>query len=145
MVELTQGFILIPAIFLGIIIGLYELFAIHADMNFRGSHWFGHGIHAGILATIAVVITMNTGWFLDISGLAARGIPIIGNAHIIRVLVGLFMVIKVHSVSAIGGTRLATSAGLAEKWSHSFIIGVLIVAAPYVWPFIAPLMPGWLQ
>ena len=111
-----------PVIIIGLVIGLYELFAIHADMNFRGSHWFGHGIHATILALIAVFITMNTGYFLTITGLGATGIPIITNAHIIRVLVGLFMVIKVHAVSSIGGTRLA-SAGLSEKWTHSLIVG----------------------
>ena len=53
-----------PVILFGIVIGLYELFAIHADMNFRGSHWFGHGLHATILALIAVFITtlMMTGF-----------------------------------------------------------------------------------
>lgn len=142
---MSQGFILLPAIVLGLVIGLYELFAIHADMNFRGSHWLGHGVHAAILGVIAVIITMNTAWFLDITGLAARNIPVISNVHILRIIVGLFMVVKVHSVSAIGGTRLASSAGLAEKWTHSLIIGILIIAAPYVWPFIAPLMPAWLQ
>jgi len=108
------------------------------------SHWFGHGIHAAILALIAVFITMNTEYFLAVTGLGATNIPVITNPHIIRVIVGLFMVIKVHAVSAIGGTRLA-SAGLAEKWSHSLIIGVLITAAPYLWNWLGPLFPVWLQ
>ena len=26
-----------------------------------------------------------------------------------------------------------------------FIVGALIVAAPYIWPLIAPIMPSWLK
>ncbi|QQG38455.1 MAG: hypothetical protein HYS32_02495 [Candidatus Woesearchaeota archaeon] len=133
-----------PVIAIGLIIGLYELFAIHADMNFRGSHWFGHGIHATIISIIAVFITMNTEYFLAATGLGSTSIPVITNPIIVRILVGLFMVIKVHSVSAIGGTRLA-SAGMAEKWTHSLVVGVLIAVAPYLWTFIGPLFPAWLQ
>ena len=133
-----------PVILIGLIIGLYELFAVHADMNFRGSHWFGHGLHATILALIAVFITMNTEYFLAATGLGATGIPLITSPIIIRIIVGLFMVVKVHAVSAIGGTRLA-SAGLAEKWSHSFIVGVLIAAAPYIWSWVGNVLPSWLQ
>ena len=133
-----------PVLAIGLIIGLYELFAIHADMSFRGSHWFGHGIHATVLAVIAVFITMNTEYFLAATGLGVTGIPLITNPLVIRAIVGLFMIIKVHAVSAIGGTRLA-SAGLAEKWSHSLIVGVLIATAPYIWMLVGPALPAWLQ
>lgn len=141
---MAEVFILWPAVAIGIVIALYELIAIHSDMNFRGSHWFGHGLHAGILAVIAVIITMNTAWFLDISGLGAKGIPLLSNVHVLRGVVGLFMVIKIHAVSSIGGTRFA-SAGLAEKWSHSLIIGILIAGVPYIYPFIEPIFPNWLK
>ena len=39
-----EGLLILPIIPLTLVIGLYELFAIHADMSFRGSHWFGHGL-----------------------------------------------------------------------------------------------------
>ena len=136
MVEL----ILIPVLALGVIFGLYELFTIHADMNFRGSHWFGHGAHAIGLMILALFITMNTEYFLQITGLASSGIPYITSALLIRIAVGLILTIKIHAVSAIGGG----GKGLAEKWTHTLILSILVVLAPYIWPFISPLLPAWL-
>jgi len=131
--------LIVPVLALGVILGLYELFAIHADMNFRGSHWFGHGLHAIGLMIIALFATMNTEFFLGITGLAKTGIPFITNALMLRIAVGLILIIKIHSISAIGGG----GRGLAEKWTHTLIITVLVVIAPYVWPFLAPILPSW--
>lgn len=133
--------IIVPVLVLGVILGLYELFSIHADMNFRGSHWFGHGLHAIGIMIIALFATMNTVFFLEITGLANIGIPFITSPLILRILVGLILVIKMHSVSAISGG----GKGLSEKWTHVLIISALVVIAPYVWPFIAPLLPNWLS
>ena len=89
--------LIVPVLALGVILGLYELFAIHADMNFRGSHWFGHGLHAIGLMIIALFATMNTEFFLGITGLAKTGIPFITNALMLRIAVGLILIIKIHS------------------------------------------------
>ena len=51
--------IILPAIILGAIIGLYELILIHKDENFQGSHWFTHGLHAAIWAIAATFAVIN--------------------------------------------------------------------------------------
>ena len=132
-----------PVILFGIVIGLYELFAIHADMNFRGSHWFGHGLHATILALIAVFITMNTEYFLSVTGLINSGIPLISSALAVRIAIGIILNIKIHATSALAKGTLAAR-GLAEHWIHTIIISALVIIAPYVWPFVEPLVPSYL-
>lgn len=132
--------ILIPAIVIGAVIGLIELFFIHADQNFAGSHWIGHGFHATIFAIIATFINMNVdyalGFFPSLSD-ATFLTPLI-----IQVIVGLILAIKIYAVSAV--TRGARGTGMHEKLIHTLIIGALTVAAPYIYPMIAYLFPeGW--
>jgi len=135
--------ILLPIIPLGIIIGLYELIAIHGDMNFRGSHWFGHGIHAVLFIMVALFITMNTEYFLEVTNLINSGWPLIGSPLAIRIAVGVILNFKIHATSALAKGRLA-SRGLAEHWTHTIIISALVVLAPYVWPLVEPVVPGYL-
>ena len=140
---MAEQLIILPVITLGIILGLYELFLIHADMSFRGSHWFGHGLHAIVIMMIALFITMNTDYFLAVTGLIDSGIPLITNALIVRIAVGIILNIKIHATSALAKGTLA-SRGLAEHWTHTIILSALVVIAPYVWPFIAPIVPSYL-
>lgn len=146
MAEVTQILLIKPALVLGIILGLYELIAIHADMNFRGSHWLGHGLHAIVFMMIALFAVMNTGYFLEVTGLAARNIPFISSPLLVRIAIGVILNFKIHATSAIarGGARLAAR-GLAEHWTHTLIVSALVVAAPYYWPVIAGILPVWLQ
>lgn len=135
--------ILLPIVPLAIIIGLYELIAIHADMNFRGSHWFGHGLSAVVVIAIGLFITMNTEYFLEITNLINSGIPLISNALAVRIAVGLILNLKIHAQSALAKGTLA-SRGLAEHWTHTLIISTLVIIAPYVWPVIEPMVPYYL-
>lgn len=136
--------IIIPVLTIGVILGLYELILIHKDESFRGSHWFGHGLHAIVFMIIALFATMNTESFLEITGLINSGIPLIGNALVIRIAVGIILNIKMHATSAvIRGGGLAAR-GMAEHWTHTTIISALVVLVPYIWPFIAPLVPAYL-
>ena len=138
-------FLIMPVIVIGIVLGLYELILIHRDENFRGSHWFGHGLHCVAIMMVALFITMNTEYFLEITGLLESGIPFISNPLLLRIAVGIILNIKMHATSAvIRGGRLATR-GMAEHWTHTTLISALVVIAPYVWPYIAPLLPEWLQ
>jgi len=34
--------------------------------------------------------------------------------------------------------------GLAEHWTHTILVSTLVVIAPYVWPFVAPMIPAYL-
>lgn len=141
----SQGILILPVISLGIILGLYELFAIHADMNFRGSHWFGHGLHAVVFMMAALFIVLNTDYFFQIAGVANWGLPAwVINPWVFRVLVGLILNIKMHATSSLarGGSGLAAR-GLAEHWAHTTIISILVVVSPLYWPILATFLPSW--
>ncbi len=136
--------ILIPVLVMGVVLGLYELILIHGDLNFRGSHWFGHGLHAVGVMIIALFATMNTEYFLNITGLIDSGIPLIGSPLAVRIAIGIILNIKMHATSsAIRGGGLAAR-GMAEHWTHTIIISTLVVIAPYVWPYISPMVPSYL-
>jgi len=134
-------FLIMPPIILGLVIGIYEIILLHRDVTVP-THRFGHGIHAIVFAIIACFATMNTAWvfatFTFLQGIAFLK-PVV-----FQVIVGIIAMIKIHGVSAAIKTTIGgMSLGLKETWTHSFIVGALIVAAPYVWPFIAPVMPAW--
>ncbi|MFA5175636.1 MAG: hypothetical protein WC413_00030 [Candidatus Nanoarchaeia archaeon] len=136
--------IILPVITLGVILGLYELFAIHADMNFRGSHWLGHGLHAVIFMIVALFAVMNVEFFLEITGLGNMGIPYITNPLVLRILIGLILNIKMHSTSAVVHGGGLAARGMAEHWTHTTIITILVIIMPYVWPFLSPIVPSYL-
>ena len=135
--------LILPAIYLGIVIGLYEAILMHRDVSVP-AHRFSHMIHALIFALVAVFATMNVDFvFASIPALA--NIPLIGTPLIFRIAIGLIAMIKIHAISAAAPGMAGGSVGLKEKWSHSFIIAILIVGAPYIWPFIEPMvgfLPG---
>jgi hypothetical protein len=121
---LSQGILILPVISLGIILGLYELFAIHADMNFRGSHWFGHGLHAVAFMMVTLFIVLNINYFYEIAGVMNWGLPAwVTNPWVFRAIVGLILNIKMHATSSLarGGSGLAAR-GLAEHWTHTTLI-----------------------
>ncbi len=136
---------LAPIIVLGLVLGLYELILVHRDENFRGSHWFGHGLHAVIFMFIALFFVFNTEYFLNITGLAEKGWPVISSTWGVRILIGLILNIKMHAVSAVikGGLRGSMTGGMAEHWTHTTIVSALVVVAPLYWPLIQPLLPEW--
>src|SRR3989344_3410995 len=87
---------IIPVIALGLILGLYELILIHRDENFRGSHWFGHGLHSVFFMMVALFFVFNTEYFLYITGISEKGWPLISNPWVIRGIIGLVLNIKMH-------------------------------------------------
>ena len=148
MVEKIGALIFEPVIILGIILGLYELILIHRDENFRGSHWIGHGFHAIIIMIVALFAVFNWDYFLQITTLANRNIPLISNVLFGRILIGLILNFKIHAVSAvIKGKAFAggVSGGMAEHWTHTIVVSVLVVTAPYYWPILVPFLPIWLR
>jgi hypothetical protein len=134
-------FLVMPPVILGLIIGIYEIILLHRDVTVP-THRFGHGIHAIVFAVIATFATMNTPWVFD-SFPALANVPFI-SPLLFQIAVGLIAMLKIHGVSAAIKTTIGgLSVGLKETWTHSFIIGALIVAAPYVWPILEPIMPSW--
>ena len=141
MAEEVQIQIIGPLV-LGLIIGLYELILVHRDENFRGSHWLSHGLHSVLWAMLAIFITMNAGYvYANLTFL--QKIPVIENILFFRIAIGLLTIIKVHAASAVVKTTIGSSRGLKQTWAHSLVIGVLVVIAPYIWPFIAPAVESY--
>ncbi len=130
-----------PSIALGAIIGAYEAIVIHRDVSIP-THRFGHMVHAFLLSILFVFCTMNAAFVISmIPPLAA--IPILGTALGLQVAIGLIAAVKVHGVSR--AVKTGGGAGLGETWFHSILIGGLMVAAPYAYPFVEPMIPGWLK
>jgi len=129
----------IPALVLTPIIGLYELFLIHHDENFRGSHWIGHGLSTFVTILIGLLIVFNVPYFLELTNLASKN-SWLANVWIVRSLIGLIILIRIHAQSAVVKTTIGSSKGLKETWFHSLIIVVLIVTAPLYWVLIEPLV-----
>ncbi len=134
-------FMVMPPVILGAIIGIYEIILLHRDVTVP-THRFGHGIHAVLFAIVATFATMNTPWVLQ-TFTFLQNIPFL-SPLVFQIAIGVIAMLKIHGVSAAIKTSVGgISIGLKETWTHSFIIGGLIVAAPYVWPLIEPIMPAW--
>jgi hypothetical protein len=125
------------ALVMGVIIGFIELVFVHSDE--AGLGWFKHGLHALPVTFIFTFVGMNVPFVLNLIGwswmqgpIATYGIPI---------LIGLIAAFKVKSAAAI--TKGHGSVG--EKLGHALIIGALIAISPFVWPFIEPMLPSFLQ
>ncbi len=137
-------FVVMPAIVMGVAIGLYEALLIHRDVKVA-THRAAHTAHALGFAIIAVFVTMNTAWILQTFSFL-KSIPLLGTPIVLQILVGVIAMVKIHGASAAIKTTVGGgSVGLKETWAHSAIVAALIVAAPYIWPFIAPMMPGFLK
>lgn len=129
---------------LGLIIGLYELILVHRDENFRGSHWFTHGLHSVFWSILAIFATMNAEFVYN-NLTFLQNIPFIQNILVFQIFIGLLTIIKVHAASAVVKSTIGSSKGLKMTWGHSLVIGVLVVASPYIWPFIEPVVQPYLQ
>jgi hypothetical protein len=135
--------ILIPALAFGAVIGLYEMILVHRDVAVP-QHRFGHGVHAFVFAIVGTFISFNVPFILGLLPSLAK-IPVLGTVVGIRIAVALLMAIKVHGVSAALKSSSMSTAGLGETWTHSLVIGILAGFSPYLYPFIAPILPTWLK
>lgn len=133
-----DGIVLVPALFMGIIIGFVEVFFVHADE--AGMGWFMHAMHALPFTMLFVFVSMNISFVFSLLSLS-----ITENLWIdlgVRVLIGIIAMVKIAGAAAIVGR-------VGEKWYHVVIIGVLIIVAPYGWdlagPSITPILPSWAQ
>ncbi|MEK6849203.1 MAG: hypothetical protein AABY01_01385 [Nanoarchaeota archaeon] len=139
----AQALVVLPAIAFGALIGLYEMILVHRDVAVP-QHRFGHGVHAFVFAVVATFISFNVPFVLGLFPSIAS-IPVLGSVLGIRIAVALIMAVKVHGVSAALKSSSMSSAGLGETWTHSIIIGILSGFSPYLYPFVAPILPAWMK
>lgn len=120
-----------PALILGIIIGFIELLFIHADQNFRGSHWIGHALHATGFSFLFIFISMNIDYVLGLVNLSFPYQDIV-----VRGLVAIVAFIKISGAAAGAGKVVR------EKMVHIIVVVALITAAPFLWDFLQPVCEG---
>ena len=137
-----MALIIIPALFLGLIIGIYEAVLLHRDVAVP-SHRFGHMLHALVYAVIAVFATMNIAFVAQ----SLTFLPaFLQKPIVLQAAIGVITMIKIHgSSAAIRGSIGGGSVGMKETWVHSLVISGLVVAAPYLWIVLGPMMPSWLR
>ena len=137
----TETLVILPAIGMGIILGVYELYLLHGDEAFSGSHWLTHGLtHIWPVLIVASLASFNIDFFQQIIG---DSLPtLLANDLLLRIALGLVVAIKVFTGSAVvAGAR---GRGMHEGIIHCLIIGGLISTSPFLWPFIEPFAPTWL-
>ena len=139
----TPVLLIVPPLIFGAVIGLYEIILIHRDVTVA-SHRFMHGLHALVYAIIAVFCTMNVP-FVFKTFPVLKTIPLLSNELFFQIAIGLVTVIKIHGASAAIRGSVPSSVGLKETWAHSLVIGVLVVAAPYIYPLVKPMLPAWMK
>src|SRR3989338_6436029 len=120
--------VLIPALIFGGVIGLLEVIFLAKDVSSK-YHFISHAAHAFIYALIGVFAVMNVNYVLYLIP-AIKSIPYLSNEWVFRIIIGLIGVIKVHAASAVIPKGAPKS--MKETWTHSLIIGVLVVLSPEV-------------
>lgn len=126
--------LIVPSLVVGAAIGIIELIFVHADE--AGMGWFMHGLHAIPATMFFTFVSMNIDWTIGFFNL-----PFTNNFWVvmgIRGVVAILAMLKISAAAAIAGR-------VGERWMHTLIIGILIFAAPFVWPYIAPIMPPALK
>ncbi len=138
---MAAEFVWIPIIPTSILLGLIQLIFIHKDEPFKGSHWFTHGFHILIIMPIFMFAIFNTEFFLDFTGIAAQGWPLISNVWIVRSVIGLIFGIKSYAISSV--IKGGAGKGMHEGFFHILIMMALVVTAPLYWPLVEQFLPDW--
>lgn len=133
-----EGIVLVPALLMGIIIGLVEVFFVHSDET--GMGWFMHALHALPFTMFFVFVSMNISFVFGLLNFAITEMWYVDLG--IRVVIGIIAMVKIAGAAAIVGR-------VGEKWYHTIAIGILIIVAPYAWmfvgPMVTPVLPSWMQ
>ena len=125
--------VILPALIVGAVIGLIELFFVHSDEI--GMGWFAHGMHALPFTILFTFISMNVSFAL--SFIPVKFTESIWVIFGVRALVAIIGMVKIAAAAAIAGR-------VGEKFGHTLVIGCLLFAAPYIWDFASPFVQPYL-
>src|SRR3989344_2541864 len=92
--------LIVPALIMGLVIGIIELVFVHSDE--QGMGWLTHGLHAIPIMMIFIFASMNVGWVLGFFGKTELefGIwAVIG----VRALIAVIATLKIGAAAAIAG------------------------------------------
>ena len=125
---------IIGAVIWGAIIGIIDIAFMVSDLSGDAKSTIAHGL-SSMIYVIALTFAA-----LNIEFIVGLGLPsFLSNQIIMLVLLGLIAVIVVHAKSAVFSR--ARGPGTHERWAHSLVIGILVAATPYIWPFIQSFLP----
>ena len=133
------GFTIIPALVIGLIIGILEIIFVYKDVPRR---WVSNSFHAFIFAIFFVFINMNLEYVFILFNWNLP-FPI----FYIYLLIGLVAFIKIYGAIRIKmpeneDPRRRISFG--GRFIHTLVIALLIAASPYIWKFIGPFILQYL-
>jgi len=136
---MIEGLVIVPAVVMGVLIGIIEILFVHSDEGAMGMTWLKHGFHALPFTILFVFVSMNVEWVLGLLPFALTGSFV--TTIIVRAVVAVVAMLKVAGAAAIApGVR-----GVGEKFPHIIIMGVLIFTAPYAWQYgLAPLIGAYI-
>lgn len=123
--------VIVPAVVMGVLIGLIEVFFVQSDERGIGMASLMHGLHALPFCVLFVFASMNVAYICQLLNLHIA--ENFGIDLAVRIGVGLIAVFKIT-----GSAAIARGTHIGEKLPHSLILGALIVAAPYLWAFVSP-------
>ena len=129
-------FLLYPAIAMGAVIGIIEVFFVRQDEKGLGN-WLSHGLHALPIAMILVFVSMNLQWAAELAGFSLESNFAVDLG--LRILIGLVAAFKVKAASAL----VKGHHGVGESTVHAIIIGALVAGSPYIWVYLEPYAPAW--
>ena len=122
------------AVVMGILVGILDIVFMVTDLSGDAKSTIMHGITSMIYLIVLCFAALN------IEFIVGMGLPsFLSNQIIMLGLLGIIAVIVVHAKSAVFSR--ARGPGTHERWAHSLIIGVLVAATPYIWPFIQAFLP----
>lgn len=131
----TEGLLIGPAILMGLLIGIVELLMLARD---EPGMWLSHGLHALPVMMLFIFASMNVSFVLGI-------LPIsIGEGSMVelgvRIAIGVLAMIKTA-----GAAALVPHTSVGESKFHLLIIGALVIAAPYIWMAVGPILEPMLS
>jgi hypothetical protein len=126
------GLIIIPALVIGLIVGILEIIFLYKDVPGK---WVSHGFHAFIFAIFFVFVNMNVEYIINLFGWSLP-FPV----YYIYLGIALIAFIKVYGTVIIKKpaevTESTKKVNVSGRILHTLIISLLIAASPYIWEFI---------
>ena len=131
----VEGLLIGPAILMGLLIGIVELFFLARD---EPGMWLSHGLHALPVMALFIFASMNVSFVLGLLPFGITETPLVDIG--VRIAIGVLAIIKTA-----GAAALVPHTMVGESKFHLLIIGALVVAAPYIWMAVAPVLEPMLS
>ncbi len=127
-----MSLVIVPVLIMGVILGLLELIFVHSDE--QGMGWLNHGLHAIPMMWIFLFISMNLTFVYGLIGWT----PSLIHEVLIRGAVGVLAMLKIKGAAAIAGK-------VGVSFWHIFILGILLIAAPFIWDLVVCNIPSFVN